>query len=207
LVGPNWHGAWPLDHAPEFVRWVRECAASGAEVFLHGERHDEVGSPRGWRDAARAWGKTASEGEFLTLDEPAARERIERGMALFNRLGIEPTGFVAPAWLSRPDGACARAVAAAGLLYSEDDRAVLVHRRDEGRRVPSPVVRWSSRTTARAYGSAVVAAARWRVQRTASCMRLALHPSDLDHPVTARSATTALDRWLANRTPSRYADL
>jgi hypothetical protein len=53
----------------------------------------------------------------------------------------------------------------------------------------------------------VVAAARWRLQRTASCVRLALHPSDLDHPVTARSATAALDRWLANRTPSRYADL
>jgi uncharacterized protein len=207
LVVPNWHGVWPLDHAPEFARWVRDGAAAGAEVFLHGERHDEVGLPRGWRDAARAWGKTASEGEFLMLDEPAARERIERGVALFNRLGIEPTGFVAPAWLSRPDGACDRAVAAAGLLYSEDDRAVLVHRPDGDRRVPSPVVRWSSRTTARAYGSAVVAAARWRFQRTAACVRLALHPRDLDHPVTARSATAALDRWLASRTRSRYADL
>jgi uncharacterized protein len=176
-------------------------------MFLHGERHDEVGSPRGWRDAARAWGKTAREGEFLTLDESAARERIERGVALFNRLGIEPTGFVAPAWLTRPGGACARAVAAAGLLYSEDDGAVLVHHPDGDRRVPSPVVRWSSRTTARAYGSAVVSAARWHVQRTAPCVRLALHPSDLNHPVTARSATVALDRWLSSRRPSRYADV
>lgn len=205
LLVPNWHGAWPLDESPAFVRWVRTCADAGAEILLHGERHDEVGAPRGWRDEVRAWGKTAREGEFLTLDERAARERIDRGLALFSRLGLNAAGFVPPAWLAR--AGCGRAVAAAGLRYSEDDGAILVHDARGARRIPSPVVRWSSRTPMQAYGSAAVAAVRWRVQRRARHLRLAFHPADLDHPATARSAATALDRWLADRPASRYTDL
>jgi uncharacterized protein len=206
LVVPNWHGVAPLDRAPDFVQWLRGCAEAGAELFLHGERHDEAGSPRGWRDAWRAWGATAREGEFLTLDEAAARERIDRGLDLFARLGLTAIGFVPPAWLARPG--CWRAVGAAGLRYAEDAGSVLVHRADAPpARIPSPVVRWSSRASWRAQGSAAVAAARWRFQRRAPYVRLALHPSDLDHPTTARSATMALDRWLTDRDATRYTDL
>jgi predicted deacetylase len=205
LVVPNWHGEWPLDQSPAFVRWVRESAAAGADVLLHGERHDETGMRRGWRDAARAWGKTAREGEFLTLDECAARERIDRGLALFARLGLSAAGFVPPAWLAREG--CIRAVAAAGLRYSEDDSAIHIHEPQGMRRIPSPVVRWSGRSPARAYASAAVAAARWRVQRSARHVRLAFHPADLDHPATARSAAQALGRWLGERPASRYTDL
>ena len=205
LVVPNWHGVWPLDRSPAVVRWVRERADEGAEILLHGDRHDEVGAPRRWRDAARAWGKTAMEGEFLTLDERRARERIDRGLALFARLGLRAVGFVAPAWLARPD--CARAVAAAGLRYSEDDRAIVIHEGRATRRIPSPVVRWSGRTPVRAHGSVAVAGLRWRLQRGARDLRLALHPTDLDHPATAKSVETALDRWLTDRPPSQYGDL
>ncbi len=203
LVVPNWHGDWPLEAHPEFVAWVRGCAAEGAEVFLHGERHDEVGLPRGWRDTWRAWGKTAREGEFLTLEEPAARARIDRGVALLHRLGLPPVGFVPPAWLARES--CVRAVSAAGLQFSEDDASITLHA--PGKRLPSPVVRWSGRTPMRARGSALVATARWRLQHDAPHIRIALHPSDLDHPVTARSIARWLARWATARTPSRYADL
>jgi uncharacterized protein len=205
LVVPNWHGTSPLDKSPAFVGWLRDCADAGAEILLHGERHDEVGLPRGWRDHARAWGKTAREGEFLTLDEPAARDRIDRGLALFERLGLRPVGFVPPAWLAR--ASCGRAVAAAGLRYSEDDGAILVHDPRGPRRIPSPVVRWSGRTAVRAYGSAAVSEIRWRMHRGARDVRLAYHPADLDHQATARSGAAALDRWLSDRPVSRYADL
>src|SRR5215212_2375995 len=88
LVVPNWHGAWPLDQYPEFVDWVRERVLDGAEIALHGERHDEVGLPRTTREQWLAWGRTAGEGEFLTLDASAARERLARGLALLQRLGL-----------------------------------------------------------------------------------------------------------------------
>jgi uncharacterized protein len=204
LVVPNWHGRWPLVDYQDFVRWVRARAdEDGAEIFLHGERHDEVGLPRTFGDHVRAFNKTAREGEFLTLQAPAARQRIERGLALFAQLGLRPIGFVPPAWLARDStyGVAAQA----GLGFAENDQAVAVL--SSGKWVQSPVVRWSGRTPFRARASAVVADARWRLQRRAPVVRIAFHPSDLDHPASARSATRALELWLGDRAATRYGDL
>jgi predicted deacetylase len=203
LVVPDWHGAWPLDRHPEFVEWLRSRAAEGAEIVLHGERHDELGLARTVGDHFRAWGRTAGEAEFLTLDAAAAGERIARGLACLRRLGLRPTGFVPPAWLAREEGH--RAAGAAGLGFSEDERAVRLF--PSGRKIPSPVVRWSARSPLRAWGSAAVARARWTLQRKAPLLRLALHPQDLSHPVTARSVVVSLDRWLVAHQPIAYSSL
>jgi hypothetical protein len=203
LVVPNWHGEWPLEDHPQFISWLRARANEGAEIVLHGERHDEVGVGRGLRDQWRAWGRTDGEGEFLTLDALAARARMTSGLARLRELGLEPTGFVAPAWLAGEP--TYEAAAAAGLTFSEDDRCVRLLR--TGRRVRSPVVRWSARTPARAWGSVAVAAARWMLQRGSKWPRIAFHPRDLDHAATAVSIRRTLDRWLGRHRPGRYADL
>jgi predicted deacetylase len=191
LVVPDWHGRWPLETHPAFVAW------------LHGERHDEVGLPRSLGDTLRAWGRTAREGEFLTLDEPAARERIARGRARLEALGLDPVGFVPPAWLAREAGH--RAVGDTGLGFSEDARAILLF--PSGRRLPSPVVRWSARSPVRAWGSVAVARARWTLQGGARLPRIALHPQDLGHPATAAALGPTLDRWLARHRPIPYTAL
>jgi predicted deacetylase len=203
FVVPNWHGAWPLAEHLSFVRWLRARADDGAEIFLHGERHDEQGLQRGWTDELRAVGRTAGEGEFLTLDHQGALARMERGAALLRRLGLAPIGFVPPAWLARE--ATARAALDCGLLLGEDVRSVHLHQR--ATRLPSPVVRWSGRTAIRARLSASVAEVRWMLNKQHWLVRLALHPGDLAHPVTARSLADSLDRWLAVRIPWRYAAL
>jgi hypothetical protein len=203
LVVPDWHGEWPLESYPSFVAWLRARAADGAEIVLHGERHDEAGLPRGLGDSMRAWGRTAREGEFLTLDGAAARARIARGLTRLRALGLEPVGFVPPAWLARAEGH--RAVGGVGLAFSEDDRAI--HLYPSGRRLPSPVVRWSARTTARAWSSVAVARARWTLQGRARLPRLAFHPQDLDHPATAAALGPTLDRWLARHASIPYSAL
>jgi uncharacterized protein len=203
LVVPNWHGEWPLEQYPGFVLWISERVEQGAELVLHGERHDESGLPRRVSDHWTAWGNTAGEGEFLTLDEPAARERIERGVRLLRRVGLEPKGFVPPAWLAHE--ATHRAAASAGLGFSEDARSIRLLPSFE--RVTSPALRWSSRTSLRAWGSAAVAAARWRLQRSCPYPRLALHPQDLNHRATRRSLEWALQHWAERHRPGRYADL
>jgi uncharacterized protein len=203
LVVPNWHGEWPLEQSPEFVAWVQSRREQGAELVLHGDRHDEIGLPRGFRDRLKAWGKTRGEGEFLTLDEPAARTRITRGLDRLKALDLHPVGFVAPAWLARD--ATDRAAAAAGLTFTED--ATSIRLLPSGERVPSPALRWSARSTLRAWGSAGVASARWYLQRDSTWLRLAMHPQDLEHPVTARSLARALERWRGHHQPGRYANL
>ncbi len=203
LVVPNWHGDWPLEDHPEFIAWCRDCATQGADVFLHGERHDEVGLQRGWADEWRALGRTAREGEFLTLDAGGARARIERGVGRLRDLGLRPIGFVAPAWLSRSE--CRRAVSDAGLALSEDERAIYLHQR--GMRLESPVLRWSARAAWRAHASAMVASLEsWR-HRHHWLVRIALHPQDLAHSATARSLEWALDRWIAARIQWPYSAL
>lgn len=203
LVVPDWHGAWPLEAHPRFAAWLRARVTDGAEIVLHGERHDEVGLPRSPVDTLRALGRTAREGEFLTLDETEAGARIARGWTKLRAVGLDPIGFVPPAWLARE--ASFRAAGAAGLGFSEDDCAI--HLFPSGRRLPSPVVRWSARSTARAWGSVAVARARWMLQRRAAYPRIAFHPQDLGHPATAATLGPTLDRWLARHRPISYSAL
>lgn len=205
FVVPNWHGRWPLAQAEPFVEWIRERAAEGAEVFLHGERHDEKGSPRGVRDHFRAVGRTAAEGEFLTLDRSEARTRIRRGVLYLWALGLRPVGFIPPAWLARD--VTHDVVRETGLAFSEDVAHVYVHRGDRSTALPAPEIRWSGRSTMRAHLSRVaVAWHRLNAPRT-PLVRLALHPQDLAHRVTARSALTNIVRWGAMGAPTPYAEV
>jgi uncharacterized protein len=203
FVVPNWHGAWPLEDFRFFTDWTRARAAEGADIFLHGERHDEIGLPRHLSDEVRAIGRTDREGEFLTLNAGAASARIGRGVARLKRVGLSPMGFVAPAWLARRD--CAPIVRDHGLRVSEDARAIYLHTR--GTRLESPVVRWSARTEWRARVSpTVVSLASWRHRRH-WLVRIALHPQDLAHESTLASIEATLDHWVSQRTPWAYAAL
>ena len=204
FVVPNWHGEWPLAAHPGIVRWLRAREDVGAEIVLHGERHDEAGLPRGWKDEIQAFGRTDREGEFLTLDVASARMRIARGAELLRGLGLLPVGFVPPAWLARRD-VVGRVALECGLGHGEDASSVHLYTRST--RLDSPVVRWSARTALRAHLSAAIAEARWRLHQRHWLIRLALHPEDLSHPATARSLVQSLDRWLSVRLPAQYATL
>ena len=197
FVVPNWHGAWPLEEYPTFIDWLRARAADGAEIFLHGERHDERGLGRGWVDRLRAIGSGAGDSEFLTLDRDAASQRIQRGLALLRRLRLEPTGFVAPHWLAKDD--CLAAAAAAGLRVSEDERSIVLLNR--GMRLEAPLLRWGGVAQARGW----VRALAWRLWSDEHLVRLALHPSDLSDGET--STVTTVERWTRTRRAIQYAEL
>jgi len=203
LVVPNWHGQHPLLRATRLVDWLFARVDQGARIFLHGERHDEADTPRRARDSLRAFGRTAGEGEFLTLEYAEARVRIDRGMETLYRCGLPPTGFVPPAWLARP--ATRAAARDAGLALAEDARHI--HLLRAGTSLRSPAIRWSARTAWRAQASAWVAEARWQLQRSHPLVRLALHPTDLDHPVTRASLERSLGQWVAARRAGEYGAL
>jgi predicted deacetylase len=122
---------------------------------------------------------------------------------MFHALGLNPVGFVPPAWLAREDAFAA--ADASGLLVSEDASGVRVHARHQ--HVRAPAIRWSGRTEFRAHVSALVASSRWRMQRHRSLLRLALHPQDLMHPVTARSVHREVERWFTVGPVVQYAEL
>ena len=104
LVVPNWHGDWPLERHPEFVEGSSRQQAGGAEIFLHGLRHDEVGLKRSLVQQLRAAGRTNGEGEFLLLSPTEAARRIELGLQVLRTCGLDPGGFVALSWPPGRDG-------------------------------------------------------------------------------------------------------
>jgi hypothetical protein len=200
LVVPHWHGQTPLEACPNTIEWTRWCQRAGADILLHGERHDEVGLPRGVGEWMHAIGRTDSEGEFLTLGATAARMRIDRGLETLRRLHLDAVGFVPPAWLARDD--LRYAVRDAGLPLTEDASAVWLTRRNI--RLTSPVIRWSARAAWRAEASAMLA--DWRTRVTADpLLRVALHPRDLHHRTTRDSLLRTLTQCRRLRLPTTYA--
>lgn len=207
FVVPDWHGAWPLERHASFVQWIRHAQMSGADILLHGERHDEVGSPRTLKHEWQALGRTAGEGEFLTLEPEVASDRIARGMDRLHALGLRPIGFVPPAWLAPMT--THHAVQELShrfpeLRCSEDVSRVYA---PAGMSTRTPVVRWSGRTPTRARMSHLLAWWHRRWLRSSPLVRIALHPQDLHHSLTARSVRQSLEHWSRRRTPVTYRSL
>jgi len=203
FVVPDWHGGWPLDRHPEFTARLRTLAADGAEIFLHGFRHDEVGLRRSIVQRVRAFGRTAGEAEFLNLDRDAAAGRIDEGLAVLEREGLTAVGFVPPAWFH--GAALSDVLISRGLDLTED--AWTVWSVTRGRRWRAPAVRWSTRATYRALAGAAIARMRRPVDRMRRVVRLAIHPPDVDHPVVARSLERALHSLVDRRHPTSYRAL
>lgn len=205
LVVPDWHGAWPLGQFGAFTARLREQAAAGAEIVLHGWRHDEVGQARSLTHRARTFGRTDREGEFASLTPVAAATRIARGLDTLRAAGLEPLGFIPPAWLAGPD--LPRVVSEAGLGFTEDSRGVVPLARGRGRRIRAPATCWSTRRAWRAAGSVVVAALRLRLERGRPLVRLALHPPDAGSPTVLASCRRTLGALLERREVSTYQEL
>jgi predicted deacetylase len=203
FVVPDWHGRSPVKEYSDFVAKVRERAAQGCEIFLHGLRHDEAGSRRSAGENLRAFGRTAREAEFLALDDAAATERVRQGRALLREVGLEAVGFVPPAWLYRPG--LKAVLRQEGLGLMED--AWRVYDLLSGRSLRAPCVQWSTRKAHRAAAGVVINALRVPLERGRRLMRLAIHPPDVVHPWVSRSLRLALKGLLATRTPVRYADV
>jgi predicted deacetylase len=202
LVVPDWHGTAPIERDAAFLSWLRGAASEGAEIILHGERHDEAGRSRALSDEIRAAGRTAREGECLTLDAAELEALVARGLARLRALGFDAQGFVPPAWLMRADAR--RGIYAAGARLTEDETAIYFA---TGDRIAAPALRWSARTPFRARASVLVAEGRWRLRRHTRVMRIALHPGDLHHAAVARSVVREVTRWTAVRDARPYAAL
>jgi len=203
FVVPDWHGEWPLAEHPEFVAELRRRRERGAEVFLHGYRHDEAGHRRTLRDRVRVFGRTAGSAEFMMLDASEAARRMDRGLADLRALGLDPVGFVPPAWLFGPD--TRRLMTERGLTLTESFAWVecLVG----PSRVFAPAVSWSTARPWRSRMTARVANARAALERPRGLVRVAIHPPDIDTPSVRASLERALERLLRERALACYREV
>jgi len=106
----------PLTPDGETAEWLRELAAAGHEVILHGYYHRRLPA-----DALALWPALADRlvargvGEFVALDAAEATDRLTKGRAALAAAGLPTEGFIAPAWLH--SRATRGALRAAGFRY------------------------------------------------------------------------------------------
>lgn len=192
------------ERSPEMIAWLAERRRAGDSIAQHGFQHVQLRRAAfSWQMLVHAQNQRAA--EFVGLDGEETRRAVDAGWRVLKLAGIEPDGFVAPAYAYTP---ALREVLGvrfrwwAGLLRLHGAFAPANTRPhqllapawgmgSEGllRRVLSPAL---IRTGALLSGPA---------------MRLDLHPGDLQHPRYMMALEGILGRAGKHREAITYDDL
>jgi hypothetical protein len=86
------------ERSPEMVEWLGERRRAGDSIAQHGFQRDQLRRPA-WthRMLAPATGHQRA-AEFIGLDDAETRRAVEAGWRVLKLAGVEPDGFVAPAY-------------------------------------------------------------------------------------------------------------
>lgn len=188
----------------EFVRWLRDLEADGHEIVIHGYYHQRPaveGEVLRTKLITRSY--TAGEGEFYDLAYEEALARIAHARDEFTASGLNPRGFIAPAWLLSREGE--RAAADAEMEYTT--RLTSVHDLRTRRTFSSRSLVYSARNPWRRAASLAWNGALARVlSRNTPLLRIGLHPADFEHEQIWQQITGILDRVSETRSPTTYRD-
>jgi predicted deacetylase len=189
-------GGRPLDPAGELAGWLRQRRSRGDAVAQHGLHHAHAGlAPRPRRWIASMQGGAAA--EFAALDGPATARALERGRGILREAGLDPRGFVAPAYCYT--GHLRRELAASYAWWTD---LVAVRRRGGSRY--SPVLCLGASTALKRATSPPLVRGLARLGRP--LMRIDVHPADLEHRRARRALEDALHR-ARERDPVTYDQL
>jgi predicted deacetylase len=206
LVVPEFHHGGSLLQNQSFCESVTGWQAGGHEVVLHGYFHDRRESPPENLSTV-FWTRlyTNREAEFLDLPPETARQRLEKGRALFELLGWRSTGFVAPAWLMAEG--LTNLLAEMGFLYTTRVGEIIPLLPGVNRVKPSQSLCYSTRAGWRRFASGVWNKYLYGRLRETDLIRLSLHPRDLEFPLLRRQIDQILRASLKRGfQPTTYGD-
>ena len=201
LIIPDHHRRGHILKHPAFCEWAREQVAAGHEAVLHGYYH--LREPRAGDNVRSRWitgTYTAGEGEFFDLPFHEAREIARRGRDEFMQAGLDPSGFIAPAWLLGEEAE--RAIAEAGFRYTTRIGEVLELQRRLHH--ASQSLCWSVRAAWRRVLSLAWNAWLFRRLADAPLLRIAVHPVDIAHPRVWKQIVRIISDAARNRAVHSY---
>jgi predicted deacetylase len=197
------------ERSPEMVGWLSERRRGGDAIAQHGFQHVPLRSGSSPRQLlARAQGQRAV--EFLGLDPEETRRAVHAGWRLLKLAGIEPDGFVAPAYAytaALHEALNLRFRWWGGLLRVHLASSVLAAAGSERSELGQLAPAWSfaaSRPLGRALSPPLVRAGSLLPTST---LRLDLHPTDLQHPRRMMALEWVLKRSARSRTAVTYEQL
>jgi predicted deacetylase len=164
---------------PDLAAWLLDCRDRGDAVAQHGFQHRRAG----------AVGRRRDEAEFAGLNPEATRASIVAGRRMLALAGVEPRGFVAPAYAYTP--ALRRELAT-----DFDWWATLLRLVGRDRASLAPAL--SLRRSPLAVRAGALAAG--------GLLRLDLYPADFDRPRRVLALESVLRR-AGHRTAVTYDDL
>ena len=185
LVVPEFHHEGPVTRDDGFCQAVSGWQAGGHEIVLHGYFHDRLESPRETLSTV-FWTRlyTNREAEFLDLPRETARQRLEKGRALFAAQGWRATGFVAPAWLMAEG--LTNLLAEMSFAYTTRVGEIIPLLPGINRVKSSQSLCYSTRAGWRRVASGVWNKHLFERLRDTDLVRLSLHPRDLEFPLIRR---------------------
>jgi hypothetical protein len=89
------------ERSPELAGWLAACRRRGDSLAQHGFQHEQLGCA-GWTRRLPTPVRSRRAAEFARLDRDEARRAVEAGWRLLKLAGLEPDGFVAPAYAYTP---------------------------------------------------------------------------------------------------------
>ncbi len=197
------------ERSPELVDWLAERHRLGDSIAQHGFQHEQLRRGR-WPQRLPAPALASRAAEFVGLDGAETRRAVEAGWRLLKLAGIEPDGFVAPAYAYTPALRSALGThfrwwaglwGLHGALAQAHDPAV----RERSWRRMAPA--WSIGVEGPLERTLSPFAMRTGALLAGRTLRLDLHPSDLQHPRQVRALEWALTRSARRRTAVTYDEL
>ncbi len=201
LVIPDHHRRGRIGADREFCDWLKSRAGGDHEVVAHGYQHLRARrAGDGFFKRLTTERYTAGEGEFHDLGAREAEVLVRRGLEEFAGIGLEPKGFIAPAWLLGAEAESA--VRAAGFRYTT--RIGTVEDFQGGRVYRSRSLVYSVRARWRRVCSLGWNEGLSRALTGSGLVRMGLHPPDWDFPAIRAHVRNCLARALATRGAMTY---
>jgi uncharacterized protein len=201
LVVPDHHHRGHFLGDENFCEWLRAQAGRGHEIVIHGYHHQrerKAGESLGRKFITRVY--TADEGEFFDIGEDDAARLVSRARGEFQQLGLDPRGFIAPAWLL--SDAAERTLRK--LRFEYTTRIATVLDLANGTRHRSPSMVYSTRSAWRRAVSLAWNASLFRRLREKPLLRIGIHPPDFQHAKIWHQIRACAARALNDRTPMTY---
>jgi predicted deacetylase len=211
------------ERSPEMVDWLAERRRLGDSIAQHGFQHERL-RRASWPRRLPAPARARRGAEFAGLDGAETRRAVEAGWRLLKLAGIEPDGFVAPAYAYTP--ALRRTLRTRfrwwaslfglhGALTLERPSAhATVEDRPSSRRREDPSSAWRRLAPAWSLGAEglpgrVVSPALIRTGGLCAgrTLRLDLHPADLEHARHTLALEWVLRHAARKRTAATYDEL